>query len=257
MTHTKGAVETQRLFFALWPEPELQQRLARAAAALLPHADGRRVREANLHCTLVFLGAVEAAQRLCLEDAASLVRAEPFTLTLDRLGYFRRPQVAWLGCTTTPAALQALVAGLTLWSRGLRFSTGATALRSASDSGAQIAQRSGAVAAHADHMACGTVCPDGVGQRVRRRALPAIALLGFVKRQPRTVTKRKGPIPGPFATACCNQAMPGLPGMPLIFGVFGWVALMVFLWRMYSATTSQIGLSPTGFCSMLAHPATR
>jgi len=112
MPHPKGAVETQRLFFALWPEPALQQRLAQAAAALLPRAAGRRVREENLHCTLVFLGAVEAAQRLCLEDAASLVRAEPFTLTLDRLGYFRRPQVAWLGCTTTPAALQALVAGL-------------------------------------------------------------------------------------------------------------------------------------------------
>ena len=112
MLHSKGAVETQRLFFALWPDPVLQQRLAQAAAALLPHDAGRRVREENLHCTLVFLGAVEAAQRLCLEDAASLVRAEPFTLMLDRIGYFRRPQVAWLGCTTIPAALQALVAGL-------------------------------------------------------------------------------------------------------------------------------------------------
>jgi len=112
MSHPKGAVETQRLFFALWPDPALQQRLAQAAAALLPRDAGRRVREENLHCTLVFLGAVEAAQRLCLEDAASLVRVEPFTLTLDRLGYFRRPQVAWLGCTTIPAALQALVAGL-------------------------------------------------------------------------------------------------------------------------------------------------
>jgi len=112
MSLPKGAVETQRLFFALWPDPALQQRLAQAAAALLPRDAGRRVREENLHCTLVFLGAVEAAQRLCLEDAASLVRAEPFTLVLDRIGYFRRPQVAWLGCTTIPAALQALVAGL-------------------------------------------------------------------------------------------------------------------------------------------------
>ena len=112
MAHPKGVVETQRLFFGLWPEPELQQHLSQAAAALLPRAAGRRVREENLHCTLMFLGAVEAAQRLCLEDAASLVRAEPFTLTLDRLGYFRRPQAAWLGCTTTPVALQALVAGL-------------------------------------------------------------------------------------------------------------------------------------------------
>jgi 2'-5' RNA ligase len=112
MPHPKGAVETQRLFFALWPESALQERLAQTAAAILPRAAGRRVRAENLHCTLVFLGAVDAAQRLCLEDAASLIRAEPFTLTFDRHGYFRRPQVAWLGCTTTPAALQALVAGL-------------------------------------------------------------------------------------------------------------------------------------------------
>jgi RNA 2',3'-cyclic 3'-phosphodiesterase len=112
MPHRKGAVETQRLFFALCPDSALQERLAHAAAALLPRAAGRRVRAENLHCTLVFLGSVAAAQRLCLEDAASLVRAEPFTLTLDRLGYFRRPQVAWLGCTTTPASLQVLVTGL-------------------------------------------------------------------------------------------------------------------------------------------------
>jgi len=112
MSHPKGAVETQRLFFALWPEPGLQQRFAQAAAALLQNAAGHRVRAENLHGTLVFLGTVEAAQRLCLEDAASLVRAEPFDLMLDRLGYFRRPQVAWLGCTTSPVALQALVTGL-------------------------------------------------------------------------------------------------------------------------------------------------
>ncbi|MEK7758301.1 MAG: 2'-5' RNA ligase family protein, partial [Pseudomonadota bacterium] len=54
-------METQRLFFALWPDPVLQQRLAQAAEALLPRAAGRRVRAENLHCTLVFLGAVEAA----------------------------------------------------------------------------------------------------------------------------------------------------------------------------------------------------
>lgn len=112
MSHQQGAVETQRLFFALCPEPALQERLAQAAAALLPRAAGRRVGAENLHCTLVFLGAVGAAQRLCLEDAASRIQAEPFNLTLDQLGYFRRPQVAWLGCTMTPAALLALVAGL-------------------------------------------------------------------------------------------------------------------------------------------------
>jgi 2'-5' RNA ligase len=112
MSLPKGAVESQRLFFALCPEPVFQQQLARAAAALLPHATGYRVPEENLHCTLVFLGSVETAQRLCLEDAASLFSSEPFTLTFDRLGYFSRPQVAWLGCTTPPAALQTLVTHL-------------------------------------------------------------------------------------------------------------------------------------------------
>src|SRR4030065_190432 len=70
--------------------------------------------------------------------------------------------------------------------------------------------------------------------------------------------KERAPYRGPFSLGLLrSQAMPGLPAIPLIFGVFGCVALMVFLWRMYSATTSQIGLLPTGFCSMLAQPATR
>jgi 2'-5' RNA ligase len=107
-----GAVATQRLFFALWPDPDLQQQLARAATALLPADLGRRVRAENLHCTLVFLGDVDADQRLCVEAAASEIRARAFALRLDRFGYFRRPQVAWLGCTATPPALTRLVADL-------------------------------------------------------------------------------------------------------------------------------------------------
>lgn len=107
-----GAVTTQRLFFALWPEPPLQRLLAKTTAALLPKAGGRRVPAENLHCTLVFLGNVEPAQRSCLEDAASRVEAKRFTLQFDRFGYFRRPQAAWIGCTATPPALRELVAGL-------------------------------------------------------------------------------------------------------------------------------------------------
>jgi len=112
MQDEKGAVATQRLFFALWPEPALQQLLAKTAVALLPKAGGRPVPAANLHCTLVFLGNVDAAQRRCLEDAGSRVEAKPFALQLDRLGYFRRPQAAWFGCAVTPPALRELVAGL-------------------------------------------------------------------------------------------------------------------------------------------------
>jgi 2'-5' RNA ligase len=108
----QGAVATQRLFFALWPEAGLQQQLAKAAGALLPPGHGRRVVAENLHCTLVFLGAVTPAQRLCVEAAAGAVHVSGFTLTLDRFGYFHRPQVGWLGTTSMPAALAALVADL-------------------------------------------------------------------------------------------------------------------------------------------------
>jgi 2'-5' RNA ligase len=112
MTGRPGAVATQRLFFALWPDAELQQHLARATAALLPAPAGRRVRTEKLHATLVFLGPVDADQRVCVEAAATELRGEGFTLTLDRFGYFRRPQVAWLGCSETPPALLRLVAAL-------------------------------------------------------------------------------------------------------------------------------------------------
>jgi 2'-5' RNA ligase len=112
MQNKTGAVATQRLFFALWPEPPVQELLAKTVAALLPKASGRRVPAENLHCTLVFLGNVYPAQRSCLEDAASHVVVKPFTLQFDRFGYFRRPQVAWIGCTATPPALRELVTGV-------------------------------------------------------------------------------------------------------------------------------------------------
>jgi len=107
-----GAVATQRLFFALWPDPEFQVQLARTAGALLPEAAGRRVQTENLHGTLVFLGAVDAVQRVCVEAAATALQADAFTLRLDQFGYFRRPQVAWLGCRQTPSGLLKLVAEL-------------------------------------------------------------------------------------------------------------------------------------------------
>jgi len=106
-----GAVATQRLFFALWPDAETQERLANAAAALLPDL-GWRVRAENLHATLVFLGDTNHDQRVCVEAAADGIRCAVFNLRFDRLGYFRRPQVAWLGCTATPPALTRLVAAL-------------------------------------------------------------------------------------------------------------------------------------------------
>lgn len=101
--------ESKRLFFALWPEAELQEALAKWAQQRLPAGTGRLIPAVNLHITLFFIGNVAGDQQHCVESAADAVRAPCFSLSLERLGYWRKPQVAWLSPQTTPPALQQLV----------------------------------------------------------------------------------------------------------------------------------------------------
>ena len=97
-----------RLYFALWPQETVRQRLHLAAATIAVDSSGRRVPRANLHLTLHFIGNVYFAQMECLQRAARLVRASAFDLTIDHQGYFNKPRVAWLGCRNPPAALDDL-----------------------------------------------------------------------------------------------------------------------------------------------------
>jgi len=97
-----------RLYFALWPQETVRQHLHAAAATIVVDSRGRRVPRDNLHLTLHFIGNVYFAQMECLQQAARLVRASAFDLTIDRQGYFNKPRVAWLGCRNPPAALNDL-----------------------------------------------------------------------------------------------------------------------------------------------------
>jgi len=105
------AAEPQRLFFALWPDAALRERL-QASAAALDRRGGKPVPADNLHITLAFLGSVDAATRTCLERGADGVRVAPFDLVLDRSGHWPRPQVLWLGCGEEPAGIMALASAL-------------------------------------------------------------------------------------------------------------------------------------------------
>ncbi len=101
----------QRLFFALWPPPEL----ARELEALAKHHfdwRARRLAAEQIHLTLFFLGPSDIEQRLCAEAVADRVAAAPFTLELSRLGFWSRPRVGWIAPPETPAALTRLVAQL-------------------------------------------------------------------------------------------------------------------------------------------------
>jgi len=103
---------SQRLFFALWPAPELQQALAERAREALGERKTRRIPAQNLHITLAFLGEVDPAARACAEAAAGRIAAEPFTLGIDRLGCWGRKGLLWAGPSTTPPQLEALAADL-------------------------------------------------------------------------------------------------------------------------------------------------
>lgn len=103
---------TARVFFALWPEPELSGQLGGMAADLAGHFGGRATRRETVHLTLAFLGQVAEARLSELIAIAGRVRGEPFVLRLDRLGYWPRQHLLWAGCNEAPAALSGLAENL-------------------------------------------------------------------------------------------------------------------------------------------------
>ena len=97
-----------RIFFALWPDDTLRGRLHRASETIPVERPARCVPQYNLHLTLHFIGDVYFDQMDCLQQQARLVKAAAFEFNIDCQGYFKKPRVAWLGCSETPTALSEL-----------------------------------------------------------------------------------------------------------------------------------------------------
>lgn len=97
----KTSPNQHRIFFALWPDAATRAALLR----LQPALDGRHTPAQNLHLTMAFLGlqSAEVLPQLCAILAA--LPGQAITLDLDRLGYFRRAQIAWAGMRDVPQAL--------------------------------------------------------------------------------------------------------------------------------------------------------
>jgi len=101
----------RRLFFALWPD-DSQRRQLQSCFPLLRDCRGRQVVPTNLHLTLAFPGYVDAATQACLERAADAISLPPFSVQLERFGYWPRPRVVWFGPKLVPETLEALAAAL-------------------------------------------------------------------------------------------------------------------------------------------------
>ena len=95
---------SRRLFFALWPDQGVRRSLDDIARQHRP-SGSRAISPANLHATLVFLGPVDEALLVPIQQAAEYIREESFTLLMQQLQHWRRPQVLCLCSDTVPKPL--------------------------------------------------------------------------------------------------------------------------------------------------------
>lgn len=98
----------QRLFFALWPDNDLRQAIENLQGLRGVKDFGRRIPLDNIHITLAFLGNVDKTRKECMVHEAGSMHGRSFKLVLDRLGYWSRPQILWLGPSHLPHELGSL-----------------------------------------------------------------------------------------------------------------------------------------------------
>ena len=103
---------TVRLFFALWPDQTVREKILSCSQAIIRKQSGRQVADYNLHMTLHFIGNTNIDNMQCLDEQASKVSSCSFKLLIDEVGYFRKPGIIWLGCHSIPKALSLLHANL-------------------------------------------------------------------------------------------------------------------------------------------------
>ncbi|MCK9505325.1 MAG: RNA 2',3'-cyclic phosphodiesterase [Porticoccaceae bacterium] len=107
----------KRVFFALQPDDRVRQTIA-AVTSALPLCGAKIIAEANLHLTLGFLGAVPESRLHNIISAAAGIPFTEFSLHIDRIGWWQKPAVLWLGCCHPPEPLITLAANIRKLAQG-------------------------------------------------------------------------------------------------------------------------------------------
>ncbi len=94
-----------RLFFALWPNAAVRRAL-RFVQQRVAAGGARAVQTDYFHITLAFLGEVPDDRLPALLPIRKTVACPHVTQQLNRLGWFERAAVSWLGCNAVPVSLQ-------------------------------------------------------------------------------------------------------------------------------------------------------
>ena len=100
-----------RLFFALWPDEQTKLKLIHLNQAIEPNGF-KPVLPHNLHATLVFLGAVDAATEVLIKQSILDIYSKSIELKFDQLSYWSKPKVLCLTCSDIPVELKLLVIAL-------------------------------------------------------------------------------------------------------------------------------------------------
>jgi RNA 2',3'-cyclic 3'-phosphodiesterase len=106
------AGDAARLFFAAWPDIEVQGKLGGLAQELKRECGGRATTAGYIHLTLAFLGDVERCRLERLESIAASITARCFDLLVEHVEYWQHNHIVWAGVSGCPDALQTLVADL-------------------------------------------------------------------------------------------------------------------------------------------------
>jgi RNA 2',3'-cyclic 3'-phosphodiesterase len=110
-----------RLYYALWPDRAVAERLLEHAAILQAAVGGRITRLESVHLTLAFLGDVAEARVTELLSPPSTIAVERFVLDIDEMGVWRHNGIGWVAPSVTPVALADLYARLSVWLESIGF----------------------------------------------------------------------------------------------------------------------------------------
>ena len=102
-----------RLFFALWPAPQVSKALSRQANLLRGSLRyGRVLRRAALHVTLAFIGEVPRKRLPLIQAVGQNQQTGAFALILDEIRFYPKHRICWMQPSQPPVALMALARGL-------------------------------------------------------------------------------------------------------------------------------------------------
>jgi 2'-5' RNA ligase len=101
-----------RVFFAIFPNKQVQKQLIYHSEMLESIYGGHKIKMQHLHMTLLFLGNISIHQIQTLQQIAKMISAKKFELKLDIIGYWKHNHIIYIKAKEFPTELFSLTDSL-------------------------------------------------------------------------------------------------------------------------------------------------